>query len=134
LTAQKNRRSWQENKMMTAKDKVKRFIILTTSPYVLTDDEMRALWTIARHEGKIIFQTNNSRGLLNPFIQTDKGIIVFPRHIIGTLERRGILKQRSVLTFKRHHIAVYTWNIVWKKVKTFEQTKELRIQKAVGSI
>jgi len=120
--------------MMTAKDKVKRFKTLLLSPHVLIDDEMCTLWSIARYEGKITFQTNNSRGLPNPFIQTGRGIIVFSRHIIGTLERRGILKQRSVLTFKRHHIAVYTWDIVWKKVKSFEQTKELRIQKALGSI
>lgn len=117
--------------MMTSKDKVKRFKTLLLSPHVLTDDEMRALWSIARYEGKIIFQTNSN---LNPFIQTDKGIIAFPRHIIGTLERRGILKRRNTLVFEREHMAFYTWDIVWKKVKTFEQTKELRVQKAVGSI
>ena len=119
--------------MMTTKDKVKRFKTLLLSPYVLTDDEMDALWSIARYEGKIMFQKKNSQGL-NPFIQTDKGIIVFPRHIIGTLERRGILKRRNTLVFKREHMAFCTWNIVWKKVKTFEQTKELRIQYALGSI
>jgi hypothetical protein len=114
--------------MMTAKDKVKRFIILTTSPHVLTDDEMRALWDIVRYEGSSIFEFND-----NPFIQTGKSIIKFPRHIIGTLERRGILKRHKHVP-KRIHRSRYTWDIVWKKVKSFEQTKELRVQHAIGSI
>lgn len=119
--------------MMTPKDKVKRFIILTTSPHVLTDDEMRTLWTIARYEGKIIFQYNNTNDS-NPNIYTDNGTwIIIPRYIIGTLERRGLLKRRNVYQHVPER-SWYTWDIVWKKVKTFEQTKELRVQKAVGAI
>lgn len=122
--------------MMTPEDKVKRFIILTTSPYVLTDDEMRTLWEIARYEGEIMFQYNNTNDS-NPIIhiRNGGGIIIW-RHIIGTLERRGLLKRRNVHQHVsgRIHQSWYTWDIVWKKVRAFEQTKELRIQKAVGAI
>ncbi|KKL55918.1 hypothetical protein LCGC14_2250580, partial [marine sediment metagenome] len=31
-------------------------------------------------------------------------------------------------------MSFYNWTIVWKKMKTFEQTKELQIQNALGSL
>lgn len=125
--------------MMTSKDKVKRFKTLLLSPHVLIDDEMRALWAIARHEGKIMFQYNNTNDS-NPIISTSNGAwIIIPRYIIGTLERRGLLKRRNkhqqfVSAQFYHHQSWYTWDIVWKKAKSFEQTKELMVQKAVGAI
>ena len=123
--------------MMTTKDKVKRFKTLLLSPYILTDDEMRALWSIARYEGKITFRYDNINDS-DPIISISKGSwIIIQRHVIGTLERRGLLKRRNGhrldpdTTFS---CSWYTWDIVWKKVKSFEQTKELIIQKALGSI
>lgn len=119
---------------MTSKDKVKRFIILTTSPHKLTQLEMNALWEIARHEGEIMFQYDTGKT-----IESHPGVgigIRILRHVIGTLEHRGILKRRNVHQYppEQSHLSWYTWDIVWKKTKSFEQTKELRVQKALGVI
>ncbi|KKM07137.1 hypothetical protein LCGC14_1736960 [marine sediment metagenome] len=128
--------------MMTAADKVKRFKTLLLSPHVLTEDEMGALWSIARYPGMIMFRTDErSASGQDPIIWPRgdydfiTGVVQISRHVIGTLERRGILKAHhkdEVTT--QGSISYITWNIVWKKMKAFEQTKELMVQVALGSI
>ena len=126
--------------MLTVKDKTKIFIMRTLSPNKLTDEEVRALWAIAKYidsEESLIVRTDQPRDT-SPCIFTSSGHgINISRHIIGILERRGILKRRHVneyIKLQGTHISYYTWDIIWKKTKPFPQLKELRIQKALGSI
>ena len=110
---------------MTIKDRVKRFILLTTSPHTLTQLEITALWTIARYENQVMYETGDQ----TPFIWTGKTKIIILWHIIGALEKRGLIKEQL-----EHPLSITTWDIVWENTEAFEQIKELRVQKAVGSI
>lgn len=126
--------------MMTAKDNKKCFKILLLSPHTLTRLEIAVLWDIARYEDKITYAVNNKcASNLDIFVWPDNNInniIVIPRYIINALEHRGILKRRRYIPkHKYEDIKFYTWAIVWKKVKSFgQQTKELRVQKALGCL
>ena len=126
--------------MLTVADKTKMFITRTLSPNKLADEEVRALWAIAKYndrEEALIVRTDQSRDC-SPCIFTSSGHgINIPRYIIGTLEWRGILKRRYVNEYIRVQgtsISYYTWDIIWKKTTPFPQLKELSIQKALGSI
>lgn len=133
---------------MTEVDKVKRFTTLTLSPNVLTQPEIDALYDISRHTSK-----DNKLSFLigsHKFLNTDPSIyapsafsrhIYIPRHIVGTLERRKVLKRQYRITkhtggYLADQTEVYTWDIVWKKVRTkfFNQLKELMFQKALGTL
>lgn len=128
---------------MTAADKIKRFKTLLLSPHVLTEDEIRALWNIARYPGIIMFRTDTySANGQGPIIWPEGAYYAFidrvvqiPRYVIGTLERRGLLKSRHIKECTTQGpISYITWDIVWKKMKAFEQTKELMVQVALGTI
>lgn len=123
----------ETGKMMTAADKVKRFKILLLSPHKLTEGEIRVLWNIARCKGNISYLIDDP----DPIIWVNHRPIPVARHIIGTLERRGILKRRPITQHTPGHngcISFITWKIIWKKMKTFPQLKELMIQIAIGSL
>ena len=124
-------------------EKVKRqvFITLTLSPHVLTQPEMDVLWCIARYGGDSITHLYGpDEEDTEPYIRVDSGYnITIPQHIINTLERRGLLKQRRVRLNKfdaNLGLSYYVWDIIWKnmKAKFYTQTKELIIQHAIGSI
>lgn len=125
--------------ILTAQDKVKKFITLTLYPNTLTDDEMGALWIMAKYPGDTIYRDDPDAEWPQPLVWTaDGGIcssIVW--HVIYTLETRGLIKARKWI----HHNDIHppstrgrTWHIQWNKMKAFPQTKELSVQAAIGSL
>ncbi|KKK86940.1 hypothetical protein LCGC14_2758220 [marine sediment metagenome] len=125
---------------MSASDKIKRFRTLLLFPHTLTDDEMCALWDMARYPGKIMFRTDSEASdYPHPIIWVAGFRVPIYWHIIDTLEARGLIKRRKtnakgIILYWDDSITWITWDIVWKKMKTFEQTKELQMQAALGSL
>lgn len=119
--------------ILSAQDKVKKFITLTLYPNTLTDDEMGALWIMAKYPGDTVHRAEWSSPLVWPICG---GVIsTISWHAIHTLEARGLIKARKWI----HHTHPplwrgCTWHIQWNKMKAFPQTKELSVQAAIGSL